>query len=159
MLRSNRRRKARHLRGGSVTIEMALVAPIFIALIAGVSEASRVLETQNLLASVAREGARLAAMDRGDFLNPGETTNQRIETDVRNFLTASGLDGDDAAVHIVSPDDHTTTMDLDDPATQLELFELRVEMPYASISGMGAETGLNLVAKIVFRNAPATSGQ
>jgi hypothetical protein len=146
-------------RRASVTVEMALVLPIFVALIAGIAEASRLLETQNTLATVAREGARLAAMDRTDVLQPNQTTNQKIEADVKNFLDACGLDGDEASVFIVNPNDHTTIMDLDDPDTELELFELRVELPYSSVCGLGTDGSLNLVSKIVFRNAPATYAQ
>jgi Flp pilus assembly protein TadG len=148
---------AKRTRRGSVTVEMALVTPIFVALIVGVSQASNLLETQNLISSAAREGARLAAMDRSDILEPGQTTNGKIETDIKGFLTASGVDGDAASVFIVDATDHTTPMDLDDPANELELFELRIELPYTS--NYGADGELNLVSKIVFRNAPATFGQ
>lgn len=153
-----RPRKKRPQRG-AVTVEMALVLPVFVALIVGLSRGGQLLETQNLLASVAREGARLAAMDRSDFLAPGESTNEKIETDVKNFLTASGLPGDDAEVFIVDPTDHTTPMDLDDEANELELFELRVELPYSSLNGSSIAPDFNLVAKIVFRNAPAAFSQ
>ena len=153
--RPNRSRNRR----GTVTVEMALVLPIFVALIAGIAEASRLLETQNILATVSREGSRLAAMDRSDILQPNQTTNEKIADDIRNFLNASGLNGDDASVYIVNPSDHTTTMDLDDPYTEIELFELRVEMPFSSICGLGTDSELNMVSKIVFRNAPASYAQ
>ncbi len=147
-------------RRGTVTIEMALVAPIFVALLAGIFQASRLLETQNLLSGAAREGARLAAMDRNGMSTNGQTTNQKIASDIQNFLTATGLSGSEADVYIVNPEDHTTTMDLDDPANELELFELRVELPFSFSSGSGGSgSTLNLVSKIVFRNAPATYAQ
>jgi Flp pilus assembly protein TadG len=135
---------------------MALVAPIFVTLVLGVAESSRWLETQNILASVAREGARLAALDRSDLLGPGETTNDKIAKDIKNCLKASGLPGDDASVFIVDPTDHTTPMNLDLAANQLELFELRVEMPFSYSCAPEGTPTMNLVAKIVFRNAPAT---
>jgi len=149
----------KHNRRGAVAVEMALVAPVFVTLVLGVAEASRWLETQNLLSSVAREGARLAALDRSDLLNPGQTTNSKIETDVKNFLTASGLEGDEASVFIVDPSDHTTTMDLDASENELALFELRVELPFTCVGVPGGSPTLNLVSKIVFRNAPASYAQ
>jgi Flp pilus assembly protein TadG len=146
-------------RRGAVAVETALVLPVFVTLVLGISQASRWLETQNILSSVAREGARMAAMDRGNVLDSGDSTNEKIEADIKNFLKASGIAGDDASVYIVDPADHTTPMDLDAPENQLELFELRVELPFSSVTGAGTGTGSNLVSKIVFRNAPASYAQ
>lgn len=133
------------------------MAPVFITIMMGVSEATHLFELQNQLALAAREGARLAAMDRTGMLEAGETTNQKIVTDVKNFLTANGMSGDSASVFIVDADDSTTTFDLDNPANDLELFELRVELPYSAVAGFSIPTqsDWNLTAKVIFRNARA----
>jgi Flp pilus assembly protein TadG len=137
---------------------MAMVAPLFLTVLLGMSKASRLLDVQSQLAVAAREGARLAAMDRDGLLQNGQSTNAKITQDIQSFLTANGLPGDEAEVHIVDPDDHTTVFDLDDAANNLELFELRIELPFAAISPpiAGVPDDLSFVSRIVFRNARAT---
>ena len=92
------------------------------------------------------------------MLEEGQTTNEKVTDDVKHFLTANGLPGDLANVFIVDPDDSTTPFDMDDEANELELFELRVELPYSAVSEGGGSLGENFVlsAKVVFRNARAT---
>lgn len=150
-------KNANRKRRGAAAVEFAIIAPIFVTIALGVSEASRLFEVQNQLAVAAREGARLAAMNRTGLLEDGETTNEKIASDIENYLTASGLPGEDAEVFIVDPNDHTTTFDLDASANDLELFEVRVELPYSSITGTGAggRNDWRFSAKIVFRNARA----
>ena len=70
-------------RRGAVTVEFAVVAPVFITIILGLTQACRILHAQNALTEAVRDGARVAAMERADFLNPGQTTNQKITQDVR----------------------------------------------------------------------------
>jgi len=142
---------------GAAAVEFAIVAPLFVTIVLGVSESSRLFEAKNQLSVAAREGARLAAMDRTGMLDNGVTTNSKIESDIQHFLTSNGLPGDQASVYIVDPYDHTTTFDLDNSANDLKLFEVRVELPYSALSGIGGSTtqDWNLSAKIVFRNARA----
>jgi hypothetical protein len=148
------RRRTRALRRGTASVEMALVAPIFVAVIAGLAEASRLLDAQTQLSTAARLGARLATMDRSDLPNNGQSTNQKVEQDIRTYLNASRLPGDAANIFIVDPADHTTPFDLDDPVNDMDLFELRVELPYAAISGLSSESW-SMSAKVVFRNSRA----
>lgn len=150
-------RKSNRKRRGAAAVEFAIIAPVFVTIALGVSEASRLFEVQNQLAVAVREGARLAAMDRTGLLDEGETTNDKIASDIRSYLSASGLPGDEADVFIVDPVDHTTPFDLDASSNDLELFEVRVEMPYSSITGTGAggANDWSFSAKIVFRNARA----
>lgn len=152
-----RQRPSTRTRRGAAAVEFAIVAPVFVAIVLGVSQASRLFEAQNQMAVAVREGARLAAMDRTGLLSEGQTTNSKIATDIQNYLTANGLAGDQADVFIVDPTDHTTMFDLDDPANDLALFEVRVELPYSSLSGDGdtLTDDWKLSAKIVFRNARA----
>lgn len=100
-------------------------------------------------------------MDRTGMLAEGQTTNDKITADVQNFLLANGLPGDQTEVFIVNPDDSTTPFDLDDEANELELFELRIELPYSEIAGSGGSYGENFVlsAKVVFRNARVSLAQ
>jgi hypothetical protein len=120
----------------------------------GTVETSRLLEAQNQLCVAAREGARLAAMDRNDFLDEGQSANEKVTEDIRSFLTANDLPGDEVEVYIVDPDDHGTPFDLDDPNNELQLFELRVEMRYSETGwAIGyLVTDPLLKATVVFRN-------
>ncbi len=138
-------------------VEFAIVAPVFLAIVMGVAEASTLFNAQNEMANAAREGARLASMDRTGMLDEKQPTNAKITTDIRNFLTSNGLQGDQAVVHIVAAEDSTTYFDLDDPHNDLQLFELRIELPYSAVSGLGGSSrgDLTLSAKVIFRNARA----
>ena len=145
-------------RRAAVTVELALVAPMFLAITVGVCEVGRMLDAQNQLAIAAREGARMAAMDRSELLSAGQTTNQKVISDVTGILAAAGLPVDDITIEIVDPENHTTPFDLDDPDNQLELIEVRIELPLSAQGG--ASSFLNdeakLTASVVFRNAPST---
>ncbi|QDU96733.1 TadE family protein [Lignipirellula cremea] len=145
-------------RRGAVTVEFAVVAPVFLVILLGVAEASRLYEMQGQMASAAREGARIAAMDREGILQPGQTTNDKVIADVRNILTANGLPGDELVIRITEADDPDTDFDLDDSDNDLRLFQLRIELPYSAVNPYGVpgvdETSLG--ASVVFRNARST---
>jgi len=120
-------------------------------------EAARLYDMQTNLATAARDGARLAAMDRDEMELNGFSINDKITADVRNFLNSVGLPGDDANVLITSAEDPDLPIDLDDPAYDLELFRLRVELPYSSINPIcpGGDGGFLMASQVVFRNAQA----
>lgn len=147
----NRRRR------GAAAVEFAVMAPLFLAIMMGVSKASHLFELQNQLALAAREGARLAAMERTGLLAEGQTTNEKIADDVRNFLTANGLPGDAAEVAIGHAYNPRKPFNLDDRANDSKLFELRVDLPYHAVSGYGKSplSELTLSAQVVFRNSRA----
>ncbi|OHB66707.1 MAG: hypothetical protein A2V70_09425 [Planctomycetes bacterium RBG_13_63_9] len=154
----HRRTRKRRARDGAVAVEFAFLAPVLLALVLGVAEASRLLDAQNRLATATREGARLAAMDRDDVLGEGQSTNEKIDADIRNFLDACGMPGDAATITISDVDDPDTPFDLDDPANDLELFRVRVELPYSSVTMVDVPVmnEIHLVSELVFRNARAT---
>ena len=60
-------------------------------------------------------------------------------------------------MYIVDPADHETPFDLDDPDNNLELFELRIELPASSVSSLAGNVcdDFNLSARVVFRNGRA----
>lgn len=152
-----RKRNASRKRRGAAAVEFAVIAPVFVTIALGVSQASQLFEAQNQLTVAVREGARLAAMDRTGMLEDGQTTNAKVASDIANYLTTNGIPSDQAEVFIVDPTDHETFFDLDDPANELELFEVRIELPYSALTNIGRSTAddWNLSAKIVFRNARA----
>ncbi len=145
----------RRVRRGAVTIEFALMAPVFLVLVLGVTETSRMFEVKNQLAVAAREGARMAAMERSGLVADGQSTNAKVIADVKNFLEASGLDPSDVNVEIVSHADPSTGFNLDDPANSLKYFELKISVPFEAASAVCPPdlTEYNLQSKIVFRNS------
>ena len=155
------RGRSESLRRGAVAVEMAVIAPVMLMITVWMCEGARLYEVQSELATAAREGARLAAMDRKDLIGEGQTTNDKIINDVRNFLNTSGLPGDAASVYITVPDYPEMPFDLDDPANDLQFFELRVELPYAEVRPLILWGGddLTLVAQLTFRNSRAVMVQ
>lgn len=142
-------------RRGAVTVEFALMAPVFLTLVLGVTEVSRLFEIKNQMAVAAREGARTAAMDREGLTVDGQSTNTKVTNDIKNFLKASGLDPNKVQVKIVDHNDPTKAFNLDDPNNSLKYFEVQISVPYGDVSAMtppGMENE-QLAAKIVFRNS------
>jgi Flp pilus assembly protein TadG len=148
-------------RPGSVTVEFAVVAPVFLFTALGVTQASRLYETKAQLSTAAREGARIAAMSRDGILSAGGQTNAKIATDVINFLKAAGLPEDQITVSIKDHESPQVDFNLDDPANDLKLFRLTVSIPSTAVSSLAITGGGNsdLSATLVFRNAQAAIGQ
>jgi hypothetical protein len=137
---------------------MALIAPVFLTLILGMAETSRLYEVQNMLSIAAREGARVAGMEREGLVEDGNGINQKIISDVKKFLTANGLPGDEASVYITQPGDDVTAFDLDNPDHELELFRVRVDIPYSEVNPFCVPYNDDwmMSANIVFRNGRST---
>jgi hypothetical protein len=144
----------RDRRRGAAAVEFAVIAPVLLTIVLGTVDVARLLDAQNQLAVAAREGARLAAMDRHELLQDGQSMNEKIIEDVRGYLSSNDLPGEAVEVFIVDPDDHVTPLNLDDPPTQFELFELRIEIPFSATGwSIGYLVGdPPLSASVVFRN-------
>ncbi len=158
LARGDRRRGARL---GAVAVEFAVVAPMLLSIVVGLIELSRVYDAQNMLEASAREGARFAAMDRNDMDLNGLSANQKMEQDVKNFLTSSGIPASDIQVTIRDAENPTSGFDLDDPANDLRLFEVQVDVPYSSVSytPVSPSDDYGLSASVTFRNGRATISQ
>jgi Flp pilus assembly protein TadG len=141
-------------RKAAVTVEFAFIAPIFAMVVMGIVEVSSLLDTKTDLSLAAREGARMALMDREGFVPTGTSTNDKVIQDIRNLLNANSLCGDCATIQIVDPTDHATPFDLDDPANERQLFELRIQVPYAALTSWYQSIGGSntMEAFVVFRN-------
>lgn len=142
-------------RRGAAVVEFAVAAPLLVIMVFGMVEASRLYEMQNQLLNAAREGARLAAMEREGILAPGQSLNEKMIADVRAYLDAAGLPGDAAAITIQDPDNPGSTLDLLDPENDLALFQLNVSLPYSTVRSAWAPVPaqFDLVGTAVFRNA------
>jgi TadE-like protein len=151
----SRTKRRRSQRRGAAVVEFAVAAPLLIVMVFGMVEASRLYEMQNQLLNAAREGARLAAMEREGILAPGQSLNEKMVADVRAYLDAAGLPGDDAVITIEDPDSPGSTLDLLDPDNDLALFQLNVSLPYSSVRSAWTPNPaqFDLVGTAVFRNA------
>lgn len=145
-------------RRGAVAVEFAIVAPVLLAIVAGMIELNRVFDAQNLLESAAREGARLACMDREGMLAEGQSANDKLVNDIKNFLDANGIPGEDVGVSVTHADDSSAEFNLEDPANNLDLFEVSVSIDYSTVSYAPVAEGSDypLQASVVFRNGIAT---
>jgi hypothetical protein len=153
-----RKRRLRTGRRGAVAVEFAIVAPVLLAILMGMVELSRVFDVQNLLDTAVREGARLAAMDREGLLQDGQSANEKVTSDIKNFLASNGVPRDSVTVAIKDHENPNEDFDLDDPANDLKLFDVHVSVD-ASALGFGARAlhdGSVLTGSITFRNGFAT---
>lgn len=128
-----RNRHKRSNRRGTATVEFAIMLPLLLMILLGTIEFGNALNASKRMISAAKSGARFASMDWTDKLAEGETPNQKVLRDVRNFLDASGLPGDAATVTITHAEDNTE-FDLSDADNNLELFRVEVLLPYNAIS-------------------------
>ena len=153
MCRSGIRHRSRKSRCGAAAVEFAFVAPILVALLLGMIEATSLSETSNHLRLALRQSARLAGMDRSEILDPGQSTNEKIALDLKNFLSASGIDGSTAEVTIT--DLGGCEIDLDDPSAEYALFKLTVTIPYENALQSAIDGGQSggFSRSYTFRNA------
>lgn len=141
-----------------MAVEFAIIAPLFLAILLGMIESSRIFEMQNTLAVASREGARLGAMDREGMLQDGQSTNDKIVSDVLGFLESSGVSTENATISIVHADNEEATFDLDDPANDLALYKVIVEVPYsdATFTQIPGADAYAIRGEVTFRNTRTT---
>lgn len=145
-------------RRGAVAVEFAVVAPVLLAIVLGLIAMGRAYEMQNLLEVAAREGARFASMDRDGLVAPNENGTDKLIDDVKDFLASNGIPRDDISVAVKDHENPDEDFDIDDPENDLKLFEVRISVPWSSLSLMPVAAGSDhpLTAKVVFRNGRAT---
>lgn len=150
-----------NFRRAAVAVEFAFVAPFLISTALGIIELTRAYDAQNLIETAAREGARFASMDREGMLQEGQSTNDKLTQDVKNFLASSGLDPADIQVSVTDAASPGSPFALDDPANDLRLFQVEIAIPYSSISytPVNPSHDFTMSASIVFRNGRATLSQ
>lgn len=148
------------MRRGAAAVEFAVLVPLFLMLVLGTWEMGTALTAGTKMSAAVREGGRLASMDYKETLNEGETINGKIEQDIKNFLTASGIPGDQVTITITHADgEHAgETFDLSDPGNYLELFTISALVDYEDISTFPLEymEGQQIEAKLVFRMGRVT---
>jgi Flp pilus assembly protein TadG len=156
-----RRRWPSRNRAGAVAVEFAAVAPLLLAVVVGLIELTRAYNVQNTLEMAAREGARYAALDRTGLLQQGQTANSKLIADVKSFLATSGINPNDVQVTVVDAQDPNSTFNLDDPANDLKLFQVRISVPYSKVSYSPVKhyQASNLSTALTFRNGRAVVSQ
>ena len=78
-----RRRAKPEVRRGASAVEMAFIAPVFLALVMGIIESSRLGMVCQLLTTAAREGSRVAVLNG--------MTQTDVQTRVNAVLSGSGI--------------------------------------------------------------------
>jgi len=132
-------------------VEFALVAPLFLMLLLGMAEMSRALDVSTNLSGAIREGGRLASMKNADKIPAGSTVSQKTISDIKNMLTAVGIDGQNVTVTIVHADGPNAgqPFDFSDPNNKLKHFRIDASVPYNDVSVFP----LNFMDGKVLRNA------
>lgn len=142
-------------RTGSATVEFAVIAPLFIALIMGLLQSGTDLSASQQMHSALRQAGRLASQDYTEKLQAGQTANQKVIADIKNQLMANGIDSTEATVAITHADGASagTTFNLADSNNDLKYFKINVTVPYAAVNKNGflPSTVSSLSASIVFR--------
>jgi Flp pilus assembly protein TadG len=86
-------------RSGAASAELALVAPLFLLMICGTLEASRVCSVSEILTNVARDGCRVAVANG--------KTNANAQSRMTTLLSNAGIRG--YSTTVITPADVTTS--------------------------------------------------
>jgi Flp pilus assembly protein TadG len=151
---------SRGSRRGAATVEFALIAPLFVMLTMGTIQAGIGISAAETLTSALREGGRLATMDYSKKLQTGQTGNQKVIQDIRNFLSAERIDGSKVTITITHAEGTLAgqTFDLSSPANDLKMFKITASMPYSAVSSITffPHAAQTVSASIVYRKGKTT---
>ena len=145
----NRLIKRNHNRRGAAIVEMALVLPIFFAVVLGIVEFGRAMMVSQMVTNAAREATRLAIIDG--------STNATVETWVEEFLHDSiNVTASDVTVTITV----VAAPGNDDPMNQVgnaqarDLVTVKVSVPFDKVSYVPGSylNGKNLSAQSSMRH-------
>ena len=150
----------RQNRRGAVTVEFALIAPLFVALAMGTIQTGMAITAAQTLTTALREGGRLASMDYTRRLQSGQTINQKVIQDIKNFLSAEGINGNQVTITITAADGANagSTFDLSNPVNELAMFKIHAVIPYSAITSVTfyPHTNQTISASIVYRKGKST---
>ena len=148
-------------RSGAAMMECAITLPVLLIMVLGILEIGSALRASTILQSACRESGRLAAMDWRYIVADGQTPNEKLEQDLRNFVTASGLPGSDLTVNLVFADGAQAGLvfDLSDEDNDLQMIRIEAVLPYSSVSVFPVRflDGKSLKAFVIMR-ATMSSG-
>ena len=154
VLRSSRRSSSRSSRSGIATVEFAVLVPLFLLLVLGMTEVGRACQVTGDLTAAVREGARMASMDLTEVTAANQSKNQKITQDMRNFLSACGIPGSEVTITITVPGT-STAFDLSNEDNYLKTFQITASIPYARVSRLPADymNGRVITCTAVYRLA------
>lgn len=161
-INSNTRRPATQQsdRKAAALVECAVITPVLMIMVLGTLEIGSALRASTILQSACRESGRLTAMDWRYIELHDQTPNQKVAQDLKNFVTAAGLRGNDVTVTITHADGAYAgqTFDLANTANDLQFVKVEATLPYSSVSVFPLTYlgGKTLKANIVMR---ATTGR
>lgn len=142
-------------RSGAAAVEFALVVPLFVTLAMGTIQTGLQISAAQTLTTALREAGRLASMDYTSRLQPGQTINQKVIQDIKNFLTAENIDGSKVTITITYADGTNAgaAFDLSNTANDLAMFKIRAVVPYSAISSVTFFPHANntISASIIYR--------
>ena len=154
-LRSGKSLKRIEDRRGVAALEAAVVMPMMLILVLGTIEMGTALRASTIMQSSVREAGRLANMNWTDMVSAGDTPNAKVERDLRNYVTASGLPGSDLTIAITYAEGGNAgqTFDLADEDNELQKVKISLSLPYSSISLFPTRYmgGKNVSASLVLR--------
>ena len=133
---TTQRRTKNEKRRGIAALEAAVVMPVMIVLVLGTIEMGTALRAGTIMQSAVREAGRLANMKWSTLIDQNDTPNAKVERDLRNFVTASGLPGDQLNVSIThaSGDNAGQPFDISDSDNDLQMMKITLTLPYSNIS-------------------------
>jgi Flp pilus assembly protein TadG len=108
-------------RRGAAVAEFAIIAPLFLSLIAGVIELGRAINVVQVLTNASREGARVASFD-------STTQTSTITTAVNSYLSNDKISG---ATTTISPSALSAVSDG-------QAVTVTVSIPFSSVSWLPA---------------------
>jgi Flp pilus assembly protein TadG len=123
-------------RKGAAVVELAMITPVFFALVIGIIEFGRLMMVQQIVTNASREGARRGIIEGA--------TSTEVETLVNDYLTNASIPG---ATVTVTPSD-LGALGLGDPVT------VAVSVPYENVDWVGVSwflKGTILQASTVMR--------
>lgn len=142
-------------RRGVAALEAAIITPVLLILVLGTIEMGTALRASTIMQSAVREAGRLVNMDWQSVVGDGDTPNAKVERDLRNFVTASGLPGSALTISITHADGPNTgqAFDIADENNELELVKIQLSLSYTQISlfpnrYMG---GTDITARLIMR--------
>jgi Flp pilus assembly protein TadG len=114
-------------RSGTAAVELAVVAPLVIALLVGLLEVGRMVQMNEIVSNAAREGARKAST--------GVNTYADVQTTVTNYLTRAGITNQTGLTVTVNNVTQGNAGPSFDPSTSFWLDQLQVSvtLPYSNV--------------------------
>lgn len=141
---------------GSVAVEMAVIAPLLVLMVAGILDLGLLYWEQEVLTNAAREGARAGARAITDLTGNGraQKTTTEVRTIVQSYLQNNNIKDASGSDIVLTPSNCTYTWAGTNPATiTVQLINIPVKLmmlPNAQklFSGAGISSEVNLNASI-----------